>query len=117
MFCPKDEDEVQAEITFAGSVAPVKKYRRDFLTAGLIDRAVVQASVEAIRWEYHENTEIGMSSERLIAALDRQVRSTVEQVNEANVHSYTDIEDGVRIASVRRMEPPAMQPYQLVRVA
>ena len=39
----------------------------------------------------------------VIAALDEQVRNTVEQLHEANVHNYLDLPDGVRISSLRRV--------------
>ena len=53
----------------------------------------------------------------LIYAFDNQVGSIVEQLTPANVANYTELPDGVRVATVRRIPQQPMTAAELVRVA
>ena len=117
LFAPRETDEPQLEISFAGAGNPAPKHRRDFLTAGLVDRAVRQAAESACRRAVQEAQPHGLTCEELVAAFDQQIRSLIEGIRETNLRDYVDVPDGARVASVRRVRPPAVQPYQLVRAA
>ncbi len=47
LYGPTHDDSVQVELSYAGATNRVKKYRRDFLTPSLVDRAMQTASAEA----------------------------------------------------------------------
>jgi hypothetical protein len=90
------------ELTYAGSTTPVIKYRRDFLTGALVDRAVQQAAMVACQSEVQDPAARGITRTHLMRALNSQVISLVTQLREQNVASYADLPDGVRVASLRR---------------
>jgi hypothetical protein len=117
LYAPRETDEPQLEISFAGSGNPTPKHRRDFLTPGLVDRAVRQAAESACRRAVKGVQPRGLTTEELVAAFDQQIRSLIEGIRETNLRDYVDVPDGARVASVRRIRPPAIQPYQLVRAA
>jgi hypothetical protein len=117
LFAPAHADQGQVEISYAGATVSDTKFRRDFLTSSLIDRAVQQASRSACRAEVRGIEPAGISSEMLMQAIDDQVRAIVDQLHVANVHQYVDLPDGVHIAALRRVRRPAIQPFQLERVA
>lgn len=117
LFSPNGPDKGQAEIKFHGSNNPVIKFKRDFLTGDLIHRAVQQASAEARRGEWRGSDRSGLSSAGLLKALDRQVRNIVEQLSEFNVGSYLTIPRGQHVSSVRPLEQPAVQPFELRRAS
>lgn len=113
LFSPNGSDRGLVELGFAGSSHPDIRYRRDFLTGALIDRAVQQAAGEASRQEELGLTAPGLSLEQLLQALDQQIRTVVDQLNEHNVNHYLDVPDAVRVASVRRLPQPAAFPFVL----
>lgn len=85
---------------------PVRKYRRDFLTGALVERAVQQAATEAWENALQDPDQGFVTSDQLLASIDRQVTSVVNQLTETNVDRYTDLPDGARITSVRRINQP-----------
>lgn len=103
------------ELTFAGSTQPVPKFRRDFMTGALVDRAVQQAASEASWNESEGQGQAGVTLEALMRAFDQQVAGIVEQLHEANAHAYLDIPAGARVASLRRLPRPRHLPIELQR--
>lgn len=98
-----DRDKGVVELTFQGYNEPVVKYRRDFLTGALIDRAVQQASASAWEESIHDVPDSGINAVGLWQSLNSQVLSVVHQLHPENVHNYTDLPDGVRVTRVRRI--------------
>jgi len=117
LFSPNGQDKGQVELTYAGSTTPTLKYRRDFLTGALVDRAVQEAAAQACRAERLGHAQRGLTSGGVIAALDRQLRSIVDQLHPHNVRNYLDLPDGVRVATVRRIEQPATLAVDLERAS
>jgi ATP-dependent 26S proteasome regulatory subunit len=116
-FSPNGSDAGQVELLYAGSTTPDVKYRRDFLTGALVDRAVQQAAAEACRAERLGVEEPGVTANLLIRTFDRQVRSIVEQLHRDNVANYVTLPEGARVANVRRLEQPTVLPFELERIA
>ena len=114
LFGP-NADQGVVELTYAGSTTPVIKHRRDFLTGALVDRAVQEAATEACRAEMDGPAGDGVTLAHLMRALNSQVLSLVGQLREQNVASYTDLPDGVRVASLRRIPQPAHLPIEFLR--
>ena len=99
---------------YAGSANWDSKYRRDFLTASVVDRAMQVASSCASLAEHHGEAEApGLTTELLLTALDQQVRGIVDSLHESNVKDYLDLPEGVRVAAVRRPRTPSIQPITL----
>jgi hypothetical protein len=115
LFSANGQDRGQVELTYAGATAPVLKYRRDLLTGALVDRAVQEAAAEACRAERLGAGQPGLTAGLLIAAFERQLRSVIDQLHPHNVRNYLDLPDGVRVATVRRVEQSAVLPLQLER--
>src|SRR5262245_8129518 len=115
LFSPNGADHGLVELTYAGSTTPVLKYRRDFLTGALVDRAVQQAANEASRAEALGTEKPGVSLELLVRAVDEQIRSIVELLSEMNVSHYVDLPDGVRVATLRRLPQAGLQPQEFQR--
>lgn len=102
LFNPKNDNGV-VELLFQGRTEPVIKYRRDFLTGALIDRAVQQAASSAWQQAITEDPEAGLTTKLLHSAIQSQVLNVVHQLHPENVHNYTDLPDGVRVTRVRRI--------------
>jgi hypothetical protein len=115
LFSPNSSDRGVVELMYAGSTTPQVRYRRDFLTGALVDRAVRQAAEETWKAETLEGGAPGLKFETLVRAFDEQIRSVVEQLTEHNAREYTDVADGARVASVRRIAQPAQLPIELQR--
>jgi ATP-dependent 26S proteasome regulatory subunit len=114
LFGPNADSGV-VELTYAGSTTPVIKHRRDFLTGALIDRAVQDAGTEAWESILEDPADGGVSLAHLMRALNGQVLSVVGQLREQNVGSYTDLPDGVRVATLRRIPQPSRLPIEFLR--
>jgi ATP-dependent 26S proteasome regulatory subunit len=115
LFSPNGSDAGLVELTYAGSTTPVVKYRRDFLTGALADRAVQQAAAEASQAELDGCQCPGITIEQLARAFDSQLRGIVDQLREENVGSFTDLPDGVRVATLRRLPQPAHLSFEFHR--
>ena len=110
LYGPPHADCVQVELSYAGSTHWIAKYRRDFLTASIVDRAMQVASGTASMAEHRVETDTpGLTSERLLAALDHQVRGIVDTLHESTVQNYLDLPEGVRVAALRRPPQPSIQ--------
>jgi ATP-dependent 26S proteasome regulatory subunit len=115
LFSPNSSDPGLVELTYAGSTTPVVKYRRDFLTGALLDRAVQQAAAEAALCDAQSDTPTGISFVQLVRAMDDQFRGMVDQLNEHNAGTYTDVPENVRVATLRRIPQPAHLPFEYQR--
>jgi hypothetical protein len=115
LFAPNGSDPGQVELTFVGQPNPVVKHRRDFLTGGLIDRAIDQASRRACDREWRGAADAGLSTEQLMCAVDAQVRHIVDQLTPGNCAEYLVLPDAMRVGTVRRIPQPPVLPVQLER--
>jgi hypothetical protein len=104
------------ELIYAGQTTAVAKFAKDFLTAALVDRAVQEACAEACDSEWLGEEDPGLSTPRLVAAIERQVRNIVDQLTPHTCARYLTLPDGVRVASVRRLPVPAATPFDLERL-
>jgi hypothetical protein len=93
------------------------KYRRDFLTGALVDRAVQQSAARACRAERQGSETPGLTAKMLIGAFDEQLRSILDQLHRDNVNNYLTLPDGVRVGAVRRIEQPTVLPFELERAS
>lgn len=117
LFGPNAAESGQVEILFTGQVSGVVKHQRDFLTAGLVDRAVQQASAESCDAEWFGGEEPGLTHAGLRKSIDAQVRHIVELLTPHNCGEYLELPDGARVSSVRRIDRPAVLPFELERAS
>jgi hypothetical protein len=93
----KDQKEV-ASVRYANSRENVKKYKRDFLTGALVERAVQQACSVACEEQEDGTSSPGLTAAMLAGALGEQVHNVVKQLTEGNAHHYMDVPRGSRVA-------------------
>ncbi len=117
LYGPNSTAGGQVEVTFVGQANPDKKYHRDFLTAGLIDRAVQDASEISADAEYAGAACPGLTTELVLSAIDQQVRQIVDLLTPHNAGQYLTLPDGERVATVRRIEQPGVTPFELERAS
>lgn len=117
LFNPNNQGGGLVELTYVGQPNAVTKHRRDFLTAGLVDRAVQQASTEACDTEWRTREPGGLTTEMLQRAIDAQVRGILDQLSEANADQYLTLPDAVRVGTVRRLEQSPLLPIELERAS
>jgi hypothetical protein len=115
LFSPNASDPGQVELTFVGQPNPVIKHRRDFVTGGLIDRAIDEASHRACDREWRGAEETGLSTEQLMCAVDAQVRHIVDQLTPGNCEQYLTLPDATRVGTVRRIAQAPVLPIELER--
>jgi hypothetical protein len=115
LFAPNGSDQGQVELSFIGQPNPVIKYRRDFLTGGLVDRAIDQASQAACDQEWRGAEVPGLSTEQLMFTLDAQVRHIVDQLTPGNCEHYLTLPDAMRVGTVRRIPQAPVLPIELER--
>ncbi len=114
LYGPTHADTVQVELSYAGSANWDSKYRRDFLTASVVDRAMQIAASSASLAEHRgEGATPGLTTELLLTALDQQIRGIVDALHESNVKDYLDLPEGVRVAALRRPRAPSIQQISL----
>jgi len=116
LFSPNGSDAGQLELTLAGSAEKIVKFRRDFLTGAVIDRAVEEACDEICARELQGDAQ-GLDPETLMLCLDRQIRAVANLINPHNVTHYVVVPEGTRVAAVRRIEQPDLPPWQLRRTS
>ncbi len=125
LYSPNGADEPLIEIEFAGTSAPSARYRRDFLTGSVVDRAVQQAAEQACRIEracrlanHRESADTvtpGLTAAVLIDAIEDQVSAVVGGLSPGNLNEFVNLPDGARVTNLRRLERPAVPPAQLHR--
>jgi SpoVK/Ycf46/Vps4 family AAA+-type ATPase len=95
------DDKPLVKLIF-GNGTSESKYRKDFLTGALIDRAIQQSSDTACR--RHRSEEIpGITVEDVIESLNTQIRSIVDQLHNNNVYNYLDLPDHIRVGGVQKL--------------
>ena len=117
LYSPHGEDRGQVLLSIVGSSVPEIRYRRDFVTAGLVDRAVQQAATLACDAEDCGFDPPGLTPELLKKCFHEQVQAIVRQLRVQNVGNYLELPEGVRIQSVEPIEQPGLLPSELLRVA
>jgi hypothetical protein len=117
LYSPHGEDRGQVYLSFIGSSVPETRYRRDFITAGLVDRAVQQAAAAACEAEDCGFDPPGLTPELLKKCFHEQVQDIVRQLRVQNVGNYLELPEGVRIQSVEPIEQPGLLTSELLRVA
>jgi len=117
LFGPNSTGEGQVEITFVGQANPTTKHHRDFLTAGLIDRAIQVACEEAANSEHEGAGKPGLDTGLVTRAIHRQVRHIVDLLSPQNCDKYLTLPDGERVATLRRIAQPAVIPFELERAS
>jgi ATP-dependent 26S proteasome regulatory subunit len=117
LFAPSAQGEGLVELNYVGQANAVTRHRRDFITAGLVDRAVQQASAEACEAEWLRGDASGLTTSMLQRAIDAQVRHVVDQLTPGNADQYLTLPDAVRVGSVRRIAQPPLLPIELERAS
>ncbi len=117
LFGEKDGEPGQVELHFTGAAAAERRYRRDFLTASIVDRAVQDAAARTCGGVHRGQGEPGVTLGTLLDAFDRQIRAVVDQLHPQNAGQYLDLPDGVTVGTVRRVPQPSVQSHHLERVA
>jgi ATP-dependent 26S proteasome regulatory subunit len=117
LFAANGADKGQLEVTYVGATTPAIQYRRDLLTPALVARAVEQAARAARRAECRGEADAGLTSERLMRALDAQAAAIADQINPRNAHNYLTLPDDARVGTVRRIAQPAILPIELERAS
>jgi len=95
------DDTGVAELSLSG-LGPAIKYRRDFLTGALVDRAVQESSLEAWQ-EALTNPDAGLSAEHLKDAIIEQVDTLVHQLTPVNASHYLDVPEGSKVVKVKNL--------------
>jgi hypothetical protein len=113
LYSANGSERPLVEIQVAGTTAPVLKYRRDFLTGSIVDRAVQHAAEEACRDEANGAGGSGITARLLLGAIGAQVEALARSLTPGNVAEFCDLPDGVRVANVRRLEQPALPAWEL----
>jgi len=115
LFTSNSATQPLVEIQLAGATTPCLKHKRDFLTGSVVDRAVQQAAEAACDAEEAGSDTPGITIPMLISALDDQVRAVVHSLTPTNVAEFVDLPDGQRVSNLRRIEPPALGPHDILR--
>jgi hypothetical protein len=107
-------DQPIVELTYMGTGKAEPRYRRHFMVGALVDRAVQAAAEQACLAEEEGVDQSGLTAEMIMEALDEQIDAIAMQMSPHNAADYVDVEGG-RIATVRRLPRPAIQPFELRR--
>jgi ATP-dependent 26S proteasome regulatory subunit len=112
LYGPTDPPLIELDIV--GQTGAQRRFRRDFLTGGLLDRTVQAAAAEACRGERLGEAP-GMTPRHLVEALDRQVETITRQLRPDNARSHLDLADGLRVSAVRRLPRASALPASFER--
>ena len=93
----------------------MRKGARDMITCALVDRAVEEAATRACHAERLSDAEGGLCALQLMEALHSQISAVMDQLRPDNIGEYVTLPDGVRVASVRRLETSFPIPALLER--
>jgi ATP-dependent 26S proteasome regulatory subunit len=115
LYSPNGSDRGIIEMVYAGSTTPEVRFHRHFMTGAVVDRAVQQAAQWACELEYNGQGPAGLTLDLVVRAFDEQIRSMAQQVNEHNARHYVDVAEGARVATLRRLPQPSLQPIELQR--
>jgi len=117
LFSPNGEDRGQVALSFVGRGDSEIHFRRDFLTPGLVDRAVQQTAELACEAEAGGAARPGLTSAGLKVAIDEQIQAIIKVLRADNVTNYLALPEESRIQSVRAIEQPEILQAQLMRAA
>ena len=117
LFSRNGEDRGQLMVSFVGIGDPEIRYRRDFLTPGLVDRAVQHTAQLTCEAEAHSTGTPGLTSAGLKIAIDKQINAIINVLRVDNIRDYLDIPEEARVQSVRVLEQPSMLQAELMRAA
>ena len=117
LFGHKGEDRGQLMLSFVGTGNPEIRYRRDFLTPGLVDRAVQHTAQQACEAEARGAERPGLTAAGLKVSLDEQISANIKVLRADNVANYLDLSEEARVQSVRAIEQPAVLQAELMRAA
>ena len=117
LFSPNGDDRGQVALAFVGRTEPGIRFRRDFMSPGLVDRAVQHAAHLACSAEAAGCEHPGLTSAGLKAAIDEQIRAIINVLSADNVTSYLEIPEGARVQSVRAISQPAFLQANFMRAA
>jgi len=117
LFSPNGEDRGQIALSFIGTGESEIHFRRDFLTPGLVDRAVQHTAQLACEAEAGGAARPGLTSAGLKTAIDEQIQAIIKILRADNVTNYLTIPEESRVQSVRAIEQPEILAAQLMRAA
>ena len=117
LFSQNGNDKGQVELMYVGLAEANRKFQRDFLTGAIVGQAVAQAAEAACMNEEKNIGDPGINSTQILDSIHVQVQNIVEQLTAANAGNFLDLPDGMRVASVRKIEQPAITESQLTRAA
>ena len=66
----------------------------------MIDRAVQHAAREGSLAQWRGENLTGLTTERVIAALDAQLADVAGRIDASNAHEYLDVPENLRVQSV-----------------
>lgn len=115
LYSKNGDDEGQVSLTYVGTNEPEMKYRRDFLTPGLVDRAVQQAAYEALREERAGHASPGLAVRHLVPAIAEQVTAIVDRLTKHNADRYLETPEGMRVGAIRRIPQESVLSTELER--
>lgn len=105
LLFPQGDDSPMCKLKYQGGGGDTK-YRKDFLTGAIVDRAVQQAADLACRAENDGHGPGGVTAEEVFVAIRGQVDSLVKQLYPANVNNYLDIPEGIKVQDVVKLVAP-----------
>jgi len=114
-YSHQPEDPGQVAITYVGSTAPDIRYRRDFLSAGLVDRAVKMAAFAACDAESHGCRNPGLNMAMLKSCFQSQIQDIVRQLRTHNVVNYLEIPENARVQGVQPIAQPELLPAEVMK--
>lgn len=100
LWAPSDAPIVEIDIAGAN---PLRKHRRDFLTAGVVAQAVDRAARAACLREADGEPDPGLTPALVLDALEHEILAITSVLEPANVRHFVDLPDGVRVLTVRRL--------------
>jgi hypothetical protein len=115
LYSPNGSDPGQVEILCANESNRIVKYRRDFMTGGLVDRAVQSALRTACREHRAGEPRPGLTAQHLEQAFAEQVRNIADQLDRRNVTDFLTLPDGLHVTDVRRISQSSILPFELER--
>jgi ATP-dependent 26S proteasome regulatory subunit len=97
-----------------GGAQGATKFRKDLLTHALVNRSVTIASARACAREIQGIGDQGLTIAELMQSIDAQVRATADLLTPENARDFTEVPDGVRVATIKRRPKPRVQKFEAV---
>jgi hypothetical protein len=103
LFEPTEEKHGVIEVALRDG-KKVVKYRRDFLTGGLVEQAVASAIDQAVfAAERAGQGEAGLTAAGLIDALRQHIDALADNLTTYNAADYVDLPENAQVTGVRRL--------------